>query len=355
MSHKTISHSRPFIDERELRALSGVINSGQLAQNGQTELLEKELSSVVGHRYGVAVSSGTAALYLALRALEIGERHAVIVPSYVCTALLNAVYFTGAKPVIADVDPASGLLTHETAKKAMSRDVRAIIAPHLFGQPIDIKDIARIGVPIIEDCAQCVGAAVGGQCTGGLGRISTFSFYATKLLAAGEGGMIATSERAIAEKIRHWREYDNRDEYEPGFNFKISDVHASLARTQYKKLKSMIALRKAIARRYTRAFEGIHGVAVPVFPTNADSVYFRYVLRVHRSSGSLIDKTNRAGIDCRRPIYKPLHRYLGLRGFPGAEEMYRTAVSVPIYPGLTKREQERVIQVVRRCAEEQSN
>jgi perosamine synthetase len=331
-----IPHSKPFLGTAEAAAVRRVVLSGQLAQGHEVSTLEHELSAVAGQRYGVAVSSGTAALYCALRSLGIKRGDSVLIPSYVCTALLNAIFMTGASPCLTDVDPDTGEMTVDAAQKAAHKNTKAAIVPHLFGIPADAHSIeSRLGVPVIEDCAQCVGTSVDNRNIGGQTIISIFSFYATKLLCAGEGGMVATSDRRIKDAVIGLREYDNRDVYVPAFNFKLSDLHAALARQQLKKLPEMIRRRKVIARLYDRAFGDCAPLIRRAKSENVrKSVWFRYVVQT-RNVQAILKKMEKKGIACRRPIFKPLHLYLKKTGFPGTDEIYERAISIPIYPGLT--------------------
>jgi perosamine synthetase len=331
-----IAHSKPFVGQAEKLAVSRVIASGRLAQGPQVARLEKELAAKVGHGYGIAVSSGTAALYCALKALKVDRTSDVIIPSYVCTALLNAVTMAGGRPVLADADPFTGNLTADAVKKRLTGKCRAVIVPHLFGYPADVAAIERLGVPVIEDCAQCVGAKMGGMSVGALSAISIFSFYATKLNAAGEGGMVATSDTRVRDRVIALREYDNRDTYSPAFNFKLSDVHAAIARVQLEKLPAMIRRRRLLAEVYRRELAGCgRFVQLPDAEPGVDPVYSRFVVTVAGNLDRVIQKLRRAGIECGRPVYKPLHRYLGLRGFPNTDSLQETALSLPIYPSMS--------------------
>jgi perosamine synthetase len=344
----TIPHSRPFVGKEEQAAAGRVIASGQLAQGPEVAGLEHELSRYAGRRYGVAVSSGTAALYCSLRALDVKRGDAVVIPSYVCTALLNAVYLAGATPLLADVDPATGNLDVDNVKKALRAKTKAVIVAHLFGHPARADEIERLGVPVIEDCAQCVGATVNGKRAGSLTTMSVFSFYATKVLAAGEGGLVATSDRRIAQRILDLREYDNRDDYVPRFNFKMSDIHAAIASVQVKKIAAIVRGRRAIARVYrAQLCEALADDQLPPQNPGLDSMYYRFVLRLRQSPLATVAAMRKKGIACGRPVFKPLHRYLGLSGFPGSEEIYKQALSIPIYPGLTSTQIRRIADTLR--------
>jgi dTDP-4-amino-4,6-dideoxygalactose transaminase len=350
---KTIPHCRLFVGESEARAAAAVVRSRQLAQGPQVGLLEQELGEYCGHRHGVAVSSGTAALYCALRSLGVGRGHAVVIPAYVCTALLNAVTATGARPVLADVDPDTGNMGPGEAKAVMRRNVKAVIVPHLFGFPAPAGEIEReTGVPVIEDCAQCVGAAIGGAPVGSLTAISVFSFYATKMLAAGEGGMIATSSTALARAAADIRDYDKRDNYRERFNFKLSDIHAAIAREQVRKIDVMVRRRRAIAAAYYSGLEDCgRKVRLPVKIESVEPVFYRFVVRIGNGAGRVVAAMHAASVGCARPVFKPLYRYLGEKSLPGTETMFRTAVSLPLYPDLTAEEIRRVVRAFRRVCQ----
>jgi perosamine synthetase len=338
-----IPHSRPFVGQDEITAVSRVIVSRQLAEGHQTASLEKEIAARAGHRYGVAVSSGTAALYCTLKALGIGPGCDVVIPSYVCTALLNAVLFANSRPVLSDVDPETGMMTSASIKKVLTKKTRAVIVPHLFGFPAPIREIIKLGIPVIEDCAQCAGISIEGAPIGSFGVATVFSFYATKLIAAGEGGAVATSDRKIADAIYDIKEYDKQEKHAARFNFKLSDVHAAIARVQIKKLDAMIHARRNIAKIFDRAFADLAPALIIPKSSSVPSAYFRYVLRVPSSKANLEKYLTRSGVGCGSPVYRPLHNYLRKSGFPGTEEFHRSALSIPVYPGLPVRDINKII------------
>lgn len=333
-----IPHSRPFTGSKEWQAVKRVIASGHLAQGREVARLEAELCSFVGHRQGLAVSSGTAALYAALKALDIGTGDKVIIPSYACTALANAVCMSGAQPVLCDVDRETALMSVASVKKALVKNTRAIIVPHLFGYPAPVHDIEQeVGLPVIEDCAQCIGAEIDGKTVGSLSSIATFSFYATKVLCAGEGGMAATSDSRLARRLENLREYDNRDRWEAHFNLKCSDVHAAIARVQLSRLPGFIRRRRTLAKRYQKAI--IDNKYITVFPEVTKGIkpmFYRFIIRTEGRNRSAVTRyfTGRK-IACARPIYKPFHRYLKRDGFPVSDRHSKELLSIPLYPALS--------------------
>lgn len=335
-----IAHSKPTLDQDDYRGVTDVLKSGYLVQGEQVAGFEDALSSFVGVRNGVAISSGTAALHLSLIALGVGEKDEVIIPSYVCCALLNAVMYVNAVPVIADIDRFTFNMDADDLKKRVTRKTKAIIVPHMFGLPADIDEILSLGIPVIEDCAQSIGSRYKGGYTGGFGVLSIFSFYATKMLATGEGGMILSGDDKLAEIVRDLRDYDEKDSYSVRYNYKMTDIQAALGISQLKKLPSFIQKRKEIAGRYDETLNEI-SFPVPATLEGRDHIYYRYVLLLDHSSG-FIENMLKMGIECRRPVFKPLHEYLGLSGYPVAQEVMNRAVSIPLYPSLKDEETRKI-------------
>ena len=338
-----IPHSRPTLGEEEARAAAAVVASGQLAEGPETAAFERELGLQVGAPHAVAVSSGTAALYAVLAGMRIGAGHEVIIPSFVCAALLHAVAATHAVPVPAEIDPVTLNLDPQDVGRRLSRRTAAVILPHMFGLPADLEGFLGLGVPVIEDCAQSLGAVYGGRPVGSFGRAAVFSFYATKVIATGEGGMVATRSRELAARVNDLKTYDRRDEHATRFNFKLTDIQAAIGRVQLGRLNAFIGRRRAIARSYRSAFQELP-VRLP--PDAGGHIYFRYVLNVGADCTEFIRRAAAAGIGCARPVYIPLHRLLKLDGFPRTERAWRQCVSIPIYPSLTDADVERIISVV---------
>src|SRR5512143_1781945 len=187
-----IPHSRPTLDEEEARAAAAVVASGHVAEGPAVAAFEQELAALIGVPHAVAARSGTAALHLVLAAMGIGPGDEVIIPSFVCAALLHAIKYTGAVPVLADIDPATLNLDPRDVEQRLSPRTRAVILVHLFGLAADLPRFLGLGVPIIEDCAHCIGGIHGTRRLGAFGQAAVFSFYATKVIATGAGGMVTT-------------------------------------------------------------------------------------------------------------------------------------------------------------------
>lgn len=329
----TVPHSRPTLDDADVRAVVEVLRSHQIAQGQKVREFEEALAAYIGVRAGAAVSSGTAALHLALLALNVGRGHQVILPSYVCPALLNAVNAVGAEPVLADVNPRTFNLAADSVAERVTSATRAIVVPHHFGQAADMAAMTQFGVPVVEDCAQAVGSRWEGRPVGALGTVSVFSFYATKVMTTGEGGMVLSNFVDIIDRVRDLRDYDRAETYRPRFNYKMTDFQAALGLTQLSKLPGFLQRRKSIAETYHEAFAGLP-VELPRPVPPADHIYYRYVIKVDNHLDRLLAASHAEGVDCQKPVFKPLHYYLRLAGHPNTERVYRQALSVPIYPGL---------------------
>ena len=327
-----ITHSKPTLGQDDYRSVMDVLESGHLVQGEQVAGFEDALSSFIGLRNGVAVNSGTAALHLSLLALGAGEGDEVIIPSYVCCALLNAIMYVNAIPVIADIDRSTFNIDVDDLKKRITKRTKAIIVPHMFGLPAEINEIVSLGIPVIEDCAQSIGAKYQDRYTGSFGVCSIFSFYATKMLATGEGGMILSDDDRLAGIARDLRDYDEKNGYLVRYNYKMTDMQAALGISQLKKLPSFIEKRKNIADLYSRSLRDIF-FSVPAVPEGREHIYYRYVLSLDDSSGFMKEML-KLGIECKRPVFKALHEYLGLSGYPAAQEAMNRAVSIPLYPSL---------------------
>ncbi|RZB30125.1 MAG: hypothetical protein SRB1_02405 [Desulfobacteraceae bacterium Eth-SRB1] len=335
-----ITHSKPTLDIDDYRSVMDVLESGRLVQGEQVAGFEDALSSFIGVKSGVAVSSGTAALHLSLLALGAGKGDEIIIPSYVCSALLNAVMYVNAVPVVVDIDRSTFNIDVDDLKKRITKRTKAIIVPHMFGLPADIDEIVSLGIPVIEDCAQSAGAKYRGRYTGSFGVCSIFSFYATKMLATGEGGMILSDDDRLAGIVRDLRDYDEKDGYSVRYNYKLTDMQAALGISQLKKLPSFIERRKKIAGLYDGSLRDI-SFPVAAIPEGREHIYYRYVLSLKDSSGFMKEMLN-LEIGCRRPVFKPLHEYLGLSGYPGTEEAMARTVSIPLYPSLKDEEARKI-------------
>lgn len=336
---RLIPHSRPTLGQDDVRAVARVVASGMHAQGAQVRSFEEKFRKFLEVPGAVATSSGTAALHLALMALDVGRGDEVILPTYVCTALLNAVLYVGARPRLADIEEGDLNISVRDVQKKITRKTKAIIVPHMFGFPADIRAIANLGIPVIEDCAQAIGASFHGKPVGRWGAIGIFSFYATKMMSTGEGGMVVSSARRILDRVRDLRDYDEKQRYRLRFNYKMTDFQAALGVTQLAKLPAFIKRRKILADCYQNHLES-SDLKLPVARASAKPVFFRYVVQLDRSKDAVLKGLRQHRICCRLPVYRPLHAYLNERGFPVADSVFKRALSLPIYPSLNGKDVE---------------
>jgi dTDP-4-amino-4,6-dideoxygalactose transaminase len=334
-----IPHGRPSITEDDVERVARVVRSGSLAQGPEVAALERELAARLGVEAAAAVASGTAALELALRALDVGAGAEVLIPTYVCDALHHAVTRAGATPVLVDADPATLSMSAKDALARRTRRTRAAIVPHAFGLAVDLEPFRALEVPLIEDCAQALGAETDGGPAGARGALAVCSFYATKMIAAGEGGAVA-GPAALVARVRDARQYDERDTLRPRLNAKLTDMAAALARGQLARLETFVARRRALAARYRARLAGAP-VRLPA-ESGRRHVYHRFVVGVDGDPGALADALAARGVAARRPVFRPAHRALALDGYPEADRLWAASLSIPCYPALTDEEADRV-------------
>ena len=351
MRGKGIHHSRPCVGEGEWRRLREVVRSAHLAQGPQVRAFEEEVAQTFGLSAGVATSSGTAALHLALLTLGIGPGDEVLLPSYVCTAPLQAVLYVGDSPVLVDVDPKTGNIDPDDLRRRLTPRSKAVIAVHLHGIPAPVEELLSYSIPIIEDCAQSLGATLGGRKAGSFGHLTICSFYATKLITTGEGGMVLSSRADYLEKLKDLRDYDKREDFKVRYNYKMSDLEAAMGRHQLTRLDSFLHKRNSLAAAYD---ERLQSVECEPPPRVEGRIYYRYVVNVSPSSVQrIIDRLALRGVEAARPVFRPLHQHLGLTGgYAGAEACWNTHLSLPLHPDLSLEEVDEICSALGRIMEE---
>ncbi len=331
-----IEHSDVELTKQEISPAIDVLRSGMLVQGKHVASLEKSAATLIGVKYGAVVSSGTSALHLAMLSLGLGPGCQVIIPSYVCSSPLNAVHYAGASPVFVDIDPNTYNIDAEEVRKALTDKTRAIIVPHMFGLPADIESIVSFGVPVIEDCAHSIGAKFRGRYAGVFGTLCVLSFYATKMVGAGEGGAVLSGNPDLIETVRDLRAYDKKPEYRVRYNYKMTDFQAALAESRLKRLPFFIQRRKEIAGIYNKVLSDF-AKRLPLVPEEGDHAYYRYIIRV-KDSDLFIEQMLERGIECKKPVFRPLHRYLNLGGYPETDLAWEQSVSLPMYPSLSNKQ-----------------
>jgi len=335
---------QPEIDE----AIRSVLESGQFILGPQVSRLEQEVAAYLGTTHAVGVGSGTDALVLALRALDVGPGDEVIVPTYTFFATAEAVMLVGATPVFVDIEPATYGIDVEQVRKKISNRTKAIIAVHLFGHPADMAALLECarehGLRVIEDNAQAIGAEYRGQKTGSLGDVGCLSFFPSKNLGAyGDAGMVVTNNAEAAERVRMLRTHGWRKKYFPecvGYNSRLDELQAAILRVKLRHLDVWNEDRRRLAAVYDRAFTGTDVVGPREVP-GSKHVYHLYVIRVEgRDQVQRFLKTR--GIASAVYYPQPVHALEACRGcrgadddYPEAERFTREGLAIPLYPELT--------------------
>lgn len=347
--------SRPLLGEAEIAAVERVLRSGRLVAGPEVEAFELEFTGVVQSAHAVAVANGTLALEMALRALEIGPGAEVIVPSFTFVATANAVRMVGATPVFADIDPKSMCLGPDSLRAAITDRTVAVIAVHLYGHPAPMDELATVcgdhDILLVEDAAQALGAALAGRPVGSLATCAAFSFYPTKNITTGEGGMVTTDDPLLADRIRLLRNHGSRQRYEhstPGTNARMTDLSAAIGRVQLEKLPGWLVRRRQNARFYDEMLGDV--VETPACLPDAQHAYHQYTVRSHaRAELMAALESRRVGYGLyystpchRQPAFAPTRATL-----PHTERASREVLSIPIRPDLTEDELHRVVAAVR--------
>jgi len=353
--------AKPLMGEEEKRAVVQVLESGMLASGPKVEKFEKMFAEYVGVKYAVATTSGTAALHLALLSLGIGKGDEVIVPSFSFIATANSVLFCNAKPVFCDVKPDSFNIDVDKIESLISDKTKAIIPVHLYGQPADMKPILEIaekhGLYVIGDAAQAHGAEYNGKKIGSFGDVECFSFYPTKNMTTGEGGMLTTDDEEIAEVARSLRNHGReraKGGYEHkrlGYNYRMTDIAAAIGIEQLKKLEKFNEARRKNARFFDKELDGVEGIEVPYVMENVKHVYHQYTLKCNDRE-KIMEGLKRKDIGYGIYYPKPLHFYKHLNEFSHndlktSERLAKEVLSIPVHPNLSEKDLIRIVDAIK--------
>ncbi len=351
--------ARPRMGEEEKALVWSALDSGALAQGPRVHELEERFAAYVGVPHAVATSSGTTALHLALLANRIGPGDEVISVPFTFIASAASILYTGARPTFVDVDETTFNMDPSLVEAAITPKTRAIMPVSLYGNPAGLPAIVEIaerrGLALIEDAAQAHGAAVDGRRSGSWG-IGAFSFYPTKNMTTGEGGMLTTADAELAERARLLREHGMKVRYHHdilGYNFRMTDIHASIGLAQLTKLDGYNERRREIADRYARE---LRGVITPTVRPGVTHVFHQYTLRVNRRD-EFVDRLRERGVGSGIYYPIPVHRQkpflelgYGEQSFPVTDRLTEQVVSIPVHPSLTDDEVAQVIEAVNATA-----
>lgn len=346
--------AKPMIGDEERAAVDRVLVGGSISQGPEVASFEDEFSALVDGRPCVAVNSGTSALHLALLSLGIGPGDEVIVPSFTFAATANAVRLAGAEPVFADIESDTFCLDPNAVSAAVTARTAAIMPVHLYGHPADMPSMTRVadrhGLAVVEDAAQAHAASIGDRPVGSCGTAAAFSFYPTKNMTTGEGGMVVLGDDAAARTARLLRSQGMERQYENeivGFNLRMTDIAAAIGRVQLGRLPGFTEARRRHAAKLTASLSG-SAVRPPVERQGHRHVFHQYTVRTDDRAG-LLGRCELAGVEARVYYPTPVHR---LPSFDRSLDLPETlsamneVVSLPIGPHLDDADLDRVLEAV---------
>ncbi len=336
----------PIIEEEERKAVMGVMESGNLAQGRVVKEFEENFAEYTGTKYAVAASNGTTALHTALLAAGVGGGDEVITTPFTFIATANSILYCNARPIFADIDLKTFNVDTEEIKEKITKKTKALHIVHLYGQPCDMDAVMEIcedyRLKLIEDACQAHGAEYRGRKAGSFGDAACFSFYPTKNMTTGEGGMITTNSKEVAIRARLLRSHGSSERYNHeilGYNYRMTDVAAAIGIEQLKKLDTFNEKRIENAGRLTDGLRGTKGLVLPYASGGVKHVYHQYTIRVENRAG-LIERLEEAGIGYGIHYPKPVHwqklyQRLGYEdSLPEAEKASADVLSLPVHPGV---------------------
>lgn len=354
-----IKIASPVIGEEEIKAVEEVLRSGILAQGPKVKEFEEKVAEYIGVKYAIATSSGTTALHTALLAVGIKPGDEVITTPFTFIATANSILYCGAKPVFVDVDERTFNINPNLIEEKITEKTRAILPVHLYGQPADMKSLMKIcekhNLILVEDAAQALGAEFEGKKVGSFGDCAIFSFYPTKNITTGEGGMVVTNDEEIAERCRKIRNHGEYERYfvdSLGYNYRMTEIAAVIGLTQLKKLESLNTKRIKNANFLIKNLKNIKEIEVPFIAKNVKHVFHQFTIKTNRRDELkhfLEEKGIQSVVYYPLPIHKQkLYQELGYKDFlPVAEKLSKEVLSLPVHPNLTKEDLSLIVESIR--------
>jgi perosamine synthetase len=377
MRHDIIEFAVPTIEKDEIEEVVDTLKSGWITMGRKTKTFEEQFASYIGVKHAISVNSATSGLHLALDCCGIKEGDEVILPAMTFVATAEAVEYLRAKPILVDCDEKTFNLNIEDVRRKITDKTKAVIPVHMAGQPSDILNLVKItketGIKVIEDAAHAFPSKIDGRIIGNIGDVTVFSFYATKTLTTGEGGMITTDDDDIANDLQikrlhgmdrdAWKRYGNSGSWEYdvtmlGYKYNMTDIAASMGIHQLRKVNLFRDRREYIAQRYTEAFSKIDGIVTPFTKNNIQHSWHLYIIKLDIDNLSISRndfmnelKKNKINTSVH---FKPLHMFSYFKNkygykntdFPNASFLFDRIVSLPIYPSMTEEDIEYVINMV---------
>ena len=362
----------PEITNEDKRAILSTLNQNLLTDGPKLKEFENKFAKFTGARYAIGVSNATAALQLSLKAIGIGKGDEVIVPDLTFVASINAILFTGATPVIVDIDKEDYNISVDSIKKSLTKKTKAIMPVHFAGKSCKMREIQIIArknkLKIVEDCAHAIGGKLNKKHVGTFGDTGCFSFYPTKNLTTFEGGMVITNSKKISESIKTLRNHGITKSYQdrftkgkpweydvsiPGYNYRLDEIRAALGISQLKRITQNNLKRKKAALYYNSRLKNTKSIITPKILKDEDHACHLYVLRFKKqgkfSRNDLFAKLLKNGI--RSSVhYKPLHTFTAYKRnakifgkLINSKQIYREIISLPLYPQITRKQQDLVL------------
>jgi len=370
--HISVPFVLPEITNEDKRVILATLNQNLLTDGPKLKEFENKFAKFAGAKYAVGVSNATAALQLSLKAIGIGKGDQVIVPDLTFVASINAILFTGATPIIVDIDKEDYNISIDSIKKSLTKKTKAIMPVHFAGKSCKMHEIQTIArknnLRIIEDCAHAIGGKLNKKHVGTFGDAGCFSFYPTKNLTTFEGGMVITNSKKISETIKTLRNHGITKSYQdrftkgkpweydvsiPGYNYRLDEIRAALGISQLKRITQNNLKRKKAALYYNSKLKNIKSIIIPKILKDEDHACHLYVLRFKKqgkfSRDDLFTKLLKNGI--RSSVhYKPLHKFTAYKRnakifgkLINSKQIYREIISLPLYPQITRKQQDLVL------------
>jgi len=355
--------ARPILGEEEIAAVKEVLESGHLVQGPKVKAFEEAFAAYLGRKHAVAASNGTTALHLALLAHGVHGGQEVLIPPLTFFATASTVLMAGATPVFVDVDKASYNMDPGKVKGAITRRTAAVLPVHLYGQTADMDPILEAAkdhdIPVIEDAAQAHGAEYKGKKAGNLGTTACFSFYATKNMTTGEGGMVVTDDDEVAEKARLLRAHGEASKYEHvmlGYNYRMTEMAAAIGLVQLRRLEGWVRRRRENAKALTKGLSEIEGLVPPAEGNWMVHAYYQYIVRAEPafrlSRDEIVAELAEEGVGCRASYPGPLYAQKALRDrkvrgkCPVAEQVVGGLFELPVHPGVSAKDVGTILEAV---------
>lgn len=355
--------TKVYFDKEEEKALTGVLRSGWVLQGPKVEEFENVIKKFVGSRYAVAVSSGTTALYLSLKILGVEKDDEVILPSFTFIACANVIVQMGAKPVFADIDARTFNIDPKDIEKKITKKTKVIMVVDQIGLPADLDKIKEIcnkhKLFLLEDAACALGSSYKGKRVGSFSDITCFSFHPRKNVTTGEGGVLTTGNKDFYKMSLILRNHGiglNGNYQAVGYNFRMTDIQASLGIAQLKKINWLIKKREVLSKRYNNAFKNINTLKLPNVPSDRKTNWQSYMLMLEKKvdRGKLIQKFKKKGVVIKEGI-PSIHlqliyqKLIGKIILPETEKASSQTLFLPLYPQMTFKEQDYVINLLIKC------